>query len=77
MIKQLSLVSAKKMGHSCDGSQVPKHTEEDIEQERRQEEGEEVEDGDGNLCMNDRWKMELSGFAHSGSRIPLAMMQSF
>lgn len=48
------------MGRSCDDSLVPKQTEADIEQR----EEDEMEDGDGDLCMNDRWQMELSGFPH-------------
>lgn len=48
------------MGRSCDDSLVPKQTEADIEQR----EEDEMEDGDGDLCMSDRWQMELSGFPH-------------
>lgn len=33
--------SCLKMGHSCDGSKVPKHTEADIEERRRRKEEEE------------------------------------
>lgn len=53
------------MGRCCDDNVVPKHTKAYMEQGRRREEEEEkLEDGNGDLCMNDRWQMELSGFPH-------------
>lgn len=59
-----------KMGRSYDDSLVPKHKTADMEQERRWEEEEDVDD----LWMSGRWQMELSG---SSALHPVTMMASF
>lgn len=64
----VKLVFLPKMGRSCYDSLVPKHAKADIEQERRRVE--EEEDSDGDVCMNDRWQMELSGFPNFANLWP-------